>query len=417
MLFNEYATRLNWLITIPAIIMILISDFNWLVAFLLFGVLIIIYHNEPTDEVSLSIDRIVKGKNFKEGDHVTVKLDVHNESDYPFHGEVIDILPEHASVWEGSNINLMHIPPNSSQEMKFEILFERRGKYTIGPIEIRQVTQGMILENREEIETYKEVVIVPQPEKVTTYSLPPAFLTSMGGLFRSKLVGDGLDFSGVREYRLGDPMRRVNWKVTAKYNELHSNEFEVNRATRIIIALDLTEESIEIADASVRAALGLAEYLLNNRTKVGILTMGEYISYIPAKSGRRHLMEITQHLTNVDAITKIKERSLFKSRLDQTIERVGEKAHEVLLFSSLNRPENADILSEKLPQLGNLTVLAPTAVYMPKESNELLNLSKRILDLRKLVIKMNLAERGIKIFEWTPELPFDTSVSSWRMRQ
>jgi len=414
MQFNEKVSKLNWLVIIPFLIMLITRDFNWLIAFLLFGVLMFAYNQEADADPEIALERVIKGKNFKEGDHVKVKLTLYNNSDHPFRGEIVDELPDHASVWEGSNINLLTIPPQSQKEMIYQIFFSRRGKYIIGPVHIRHHSQSMVKETRMKIDSLKEVIIVPQPEKVTTYSLPPSFLTSIGGLFRSKLVGDGVDFTGVREYRVGDPMRRVNWKSTAKYHQLYSNEFEINRASNIIIVLDLTEESTEIADASVRAALGLAEYLINNRTKVGVITLGKYINYIPAKSGRRHLIEISQHLTNVDTVTSIKELSLFRSRLEQTIKRIGDQNFEILLFSSLNRPENADILSDMLPRLGRLTVLAPTAVYLPGKSNEEMELSKKILGIRKLAIKLNMGERGIKIYEWTPELPFDTSVSSWR---
>jgi len=48
--------------------------------------------------------------------------------------------------------------------------------------------------------------------------------------------GDGLDFSEIKEYSYGDDVRKINWKSTAKSNELKINIFNEERELNIIIA-------------------------------------------------------------------------------------------------------------------------------------------------------------------------------------
>ena len=38
------------------------------------------------------------------------------------------------------------------------------------------------------------------------------------GMFRSRFIGEGLDFHSIREYSLQDDGRLIDWNVTAKLN-------------------------------------------------------------------------------------------------------------------------------------------------------------------------------------------------------
>jgi uncharacterized protein (DUF58 family) len=49
-------------------------------------------------------------------------------------------------------------------------------------------------------------------------------------------VGNGLDFSELREYHFGDDVRKINWKATAKEQKPYINLFNEQRELNIIIA-------------------------------------------------------------------------------------------------------------------------------------------------------------------------------------
>ena len=56
--------------------------------------------------------------------------------------------------------------------------------------------------------------------------------SSFSGLYASVFRGQGLNFEEVREYREGDDIRNMDWKVTARTGEPHSatNQFFINTA-------------------------------------------------------------------------------------------------------------------------------------------------------------------------------------------
>ena len=53
-------------------------------------------------------------------------------------------------------------------------------------------------------------------------------------------VGNGLDFSELREYHFGDDVRKINWKATAKTGEPYLNLFTEERELTIMILLDVS---------------------------------------------------------------------------------------------------------------------------------------------------------------------------------
>lgn len=412
---NHHVINSSWLVVMLFLMVFLTHEFTFLIGIVVYFFLLFAKTRSKEDfNRDLSIERYVSGKRFQENDQIKVKLTITNNSDNIFRGEIFDNLPENTSIWEGSNLFILLIPPKETKIFTYNVSFRTRGKYVLGPINIRYHSEGEVFHDVWEYESLKQVVIIPYPEPVTQYTIPPDFLTKLGGLFKSKLVGDGMEFAGVREYRRGDTLRRINWKQTARYRVLHSNEYELNRATNIIIVLDLTEESKDIADASVRSALGMAKFLSNYRSKIGLITLGEFIHYIPARSGRRHLLEITEHLTNTQSIGYIKNRDLFRQRLEKAVIKTKSVHNEIILFSSMNNLNDSLLLTDTLSKIGNITILAPSLTPIQSISNNILTLSKSLIDLRKLVINRHMLQKEIRIFEWLPSIPFDKSIGMWR---
>ena len=399
------------------ILMLIFSLFNstWMIGAFIFILSILLRYNQKQNgPAKLLIKRSVDGKRFKETDRIKVNLSIKNTSDIIFRGELVDQLPDSVRIWVGSNIFLLKLDPGEEVHVGYELSFSTRGKYLIGPIKTRYHTEGEYQHQIETFDLIKQVLIIPIPDNISSYNLHPSFLTTLGGTFRSKLVGDGSNFTGIREYQVGDTFRRINWKQSAKYGTLYSNEFEIDRASNFVIVLDLTEEEIEIADASVRAALGLATYLLNYKCKIALVTLGEYVKVLPLRGGRLHLIEMTEHLTKTSSTNKISDMELFKIRIRDGLKLLKGDKNEIILFSTLNMLEKAVYMTNLLAEKGNLTILAPSASPYMESSDPKMQFAKKMLDLRKSVVTNYLFSKRVRMFEWVPGIPFDISVGQWR---
>lgn len=60
------------------------------------------------------------------------------------------------------------------------------------------------------------------------------------GQQRSRQKGHGLEFHQARPYIVGDDVRRIDWRISARKNKLHSRELQQDHETALFIAIDQT---------------------------------------------------------------------------------------------------------------------------------------------------------------------------------
>lgn len=101
------------------------------------------------------------------------------------------------------------------------------------------------------------------------------------GLYASVFRGQGMDFEEVREYREGDEIRNMDWRVTARTGVPHLKIFREERERTVILSVDVnpkmafgtrgTFKSIQAA----RAAALLGWSANSNQDRVGALLYGD----------------------------------------------------------------------------------------------------------------------------------------------
>lgn len=60
--------------------------------------------------------------------------------------------------------------------------------------------------------------------------------TLLSGNNFSKLHGEGYDLSEIREYQMGDDVRKINWIITAKMNKPYIKELHADRELSVVVA-------------------------------------------------------------------------------------------------------------------------------------------------------------------------------------
>ena len=87
--------------------------------------------------------------------------------------------------------------------------------------------------------------------KKASYLKLSAFKLAEGmksGIFSSKFMGQGIEFSRVRDYNIGDDIRSIDWNVTARMGKPYVKLFEEERELQILIILDASS-SMQIEDS------------------------------------------------------------------------------------------------------------------------------------------------------------------------
>ncbi len=175
---------------------------------------------------------------------------------------------------QGASVEEQPVPvlsPKDRKELKAEILPLNRGRLTLN---------GLSIVCPDPFGLFKSFVHVPLRESVMVlpkrYSLPPIQLSGTrtyqpGGVSLAQSVGDSEEFLSMRDYRPGDPLRRIHWKSWAKTGKPvvkeYQDEFFVRHALILDTFLeveysDLFEEAVSVA-ASFACSIQSQDSLLD----------------------------------------------------------------------------------------------------------------------------------------------------------
>ncbi|UNZ19781.1 DUF58 domain-containing protein [Streptomyces sp. 891-h] len=172
---------------------------------------------------------------------------------------------------------LDRVEPGGRREVSYRVRSDLRGRYPLGPLQLRLTDPFGMCELTRSFSTYDTLTVVPPVE-----ALPPVRLTgetSGYGEGRQRalaLAGD--DDVIPRGYRHGDDLRRVHWRSTARYGELMVRREEQPQQARCTVVLDTRRCAYPGAgpdspfEWAVAAAASVCLHLLERGWSVRLLT-------------------------------------------------------------------------------------------------------------------------------------------------
>ncbi len=123
------------------------------------------------------------------------------------------------------------------------------------------------------------------------------------GDYRTLFRGFGLDLADLREYQYNDDVRHIDWNVTARLQTPYVREYNEDREVTAWFLLDLSpsvdfgSEQVKKQTVSAEFVTVLARVLTRHGNRVGALLYGSDVdTVIPAKGGRRHVLQILHRM-------------------------------------------------------------------------------------------------------------------------
>ena len=185
------------------------------------------------------------------------------------------------ATWEPVEISYFPmIPAQTRARMRIERNFTKRGIYPIRGFYLSTKFPFGFLEQRRFVEAPWEIAIYPHP-------LPPDEILDLlpltHGQVESRIKGSGRDLYAIRRYLSSDRHHHIDWKATAKTNQLMVREFTRDDDWRITIGFDVEiepelAERVELAERFERVVslvAGLITYFVEAGAEVRFLTNHE----------------------------------------------------------------------------------------------------------------------------------------------
>lgn len=144
------------------------------------------------------------------------------------------------------------IPARSERTGRYQAQFVQRGQYRLGPV--RAVTRFPlgIVERGLQIEIYDTILVYPRLGNLASSwqrRLTEGQEASRTARGRAGAHHD--EFHRIREYRIGDELRSIHWKTTARRNELMVREYRQNRDQRLVLILDFWSDKKNSSEAEI----------------------------------------------------------------------------------------------------------------------------------------------------------------------
>ena len=257
----------------------------------------------PTPQVvavrTLSRDRVQAGSD------ASVELVVRNEGPALDLVEILDVLPPEFAVVRGTNHAVLALEKGGVVPLSYDVRSAVKGDFHLGPVRVRSLDPLALGAEDAVVPLDSRLVVAPAMEDLRRARLQPRRTRPWFGQVPSRRIGVGTDFWGIREYVPGDDVRRLNWKASARFDRLFSNEYEGERSGDVVIVVDARRESFigteedNPIEHGVRAALAIAEHVLASKNRVGLIVQREVLDWVPPAFGRKQLYRILDHLTHV----------------------------------------------------------------------------------------------------------------------
>jgi uncharacterized protein (DUF58 family) len=164
----------------------------------------------------------------------------------------------------------------------FTLAPDARGYHQVGPATIRSGDLLGAYTRSIEDERRSHLVVFPRVFSMEDLGLPSErpFGERRGG---NRVFEDPLRIAGLREYRPGDPLRRIDWKATARSGDLRSRVYEPSATQQLylLVNIDTMEHAWEgylrdELERIVSVSASLCVWAAGARYAVGLLANGAF---------------------------------------------------------------------------------------------------------------------------------------------
>ena len=223
---------------------------------------------------------------------------------------VYDRLPPEAEVISGNNLRVIWKRPGAkTYDLSYRVSWPKRGVYTLGetaweaeaPLGLHQRIHGSAGPSL-------EISVVPHTQAIRRVNEIRGRAHSRNPWEDVAIVGvSSTDFTELRPYTPGDPMRWINWKASARSsdsaNPLLVNQYEPEGRRAVWIFLDgadymdVGSTLSALIDQAAEAAGSIAQYYLTRGYTLGAYIYNSQSDILTPEVGQKQFRRLTNMLT------------------------------------------------------------------------------------------------------------------------
>lgn len=200
-----------------------------------------------------------------------------------------------------SRAYVLRIPSRHEAVTTTEGIFSRRGVYRLPPCNLVTDYPFGFLELRRRYEDHVDVLVYP---RIRPARLPALESSSGAQLVISRNSGEGDEYFALREYLLGDDMRLIAWRVSARLGKWMVREMGIGNSRIVTFVLDTRRRDLEAYEAGFEEMMDLAGSLmvtlLKRQYSVGLFAPDTAVECAKGTSQERHILDALARMGPVE---------------------------------------------------------------------------------------------------------------------
>ena len=171
------------------------------------------------------------------------------------------------------------------------------------------------------------------------------------GTDRSPFLGSGVEFVQSRQYQYGDPIRAIDWRVTARTGKIYVREYETPKQMPCYLMLDTSASMVVSSQpkckmqVALQIAGGVGLACLDRVSPVGLVACGSQEYRVEPSLAKDQIMQWLHHLRRF----RLDQQTVLGSQLVKLTARLKNKALLVVI-SDLHSPESIAPLKRSAQQ-------------------------------------------------------------------
>jgi Protein of unknown function DUF58 len=197
------------------------------------------------------------------------------------------------------------IPPNEEVEVKIAVTPLRRGLFRFDGLTLARTDPFGLFRSFAKLKAPETMLILPKRYLLPQIPLPGTMRFQEGGVALASNVGQSDEFVALREYRRGDPLRRIHWRSWARFGKPIVREFEDEFFSRYALVLDTfcEEPFSETFEEAISVAASFACAVRSQESLLDLLFVGTQAYCFTTGRGLAHVDQMLEILASVRACT------------------------------------------------------------------------------------------------------------------
>jgi uncharacterized protein (DUF58 family) len=206
------------------------------------------------------------------------------------HVELHDLIP---GDWSTTGLpRAAELHPGNELALGYRFVPGARGAFEFPGCHVRLRSRWRMWKQQRTLAARQSLRVYPNFAPLARFALFSAELASrVVGAHVRRNRGEGTEFHQLREYRLGDSLRQIDWKASQRSRKLISRDYQNERNQQVVLLLDTgrrllaKDDALSHFDHVLDASLVVAYLALRQGDAVGLMASGGEQRWIAPQRG------------------------------------------------------------------------------------------------------------------------------------